>query len=302
MKVFIKAKWSNRLYPLYSGNLSALSKIILCCLCPIIKLVLVWNFYPPAWPAIVNRWLLRSIRIARIARPRQQWHDLANHDITLNRRKKKNSKTRQKKKWRDEEKRKKICSEHLQSFVSRFLARARERFARNGYVLAHPSSRGNYFLLRVFLSLLVVFSIAKLLEPSLAFACSIMAFSRNESSRIFVEHALHFARIQFRTQAIVLGTKGSVISISLTINECWRTWKTSLTREKQDWPSRSSGCGDFKGLTRFVKSLLDFLSSPQSGRRQKLGVVLAGCIWRYREKLLKQIGKQDPHYFGDTIK
>ena len=29
-----------------------------------------------------------------------------------------------------------------------------------------------------------------------------MAFSRNESSRIFVEHALHFARIQFRTQAI----------------------------------------------------------------------------------------------------
>ena len=41
MKVFIKAKGSNRLYPLYSGNLSALSKIILCCLCPIIKLVLV---------------------------------------------------------------------------------------------------------------------------------------------------------------------------------------------------------------------------------------------------------------------
>lgn len=173
-------------------------------MCPIIKLVLVWNFYPPAWPSIVNRWLLRSIRIARIARiaRRQQWHDLANHDITLNRRKKKNSKTKQKKKWRDEEKRKKICSEHLQSFVSRFLARARERFARNGYVLAHPSSRGNYFLLRVFLSLLVVFSIAKLLEPSLAFACSIMAFSRNESSRIFVEHARHFARIQFRTQAI----------------------------------------------------------------------------------------------------
>lgn len=120
-------------------------------------------------------------------------------------------------------KKKENFPEHLQSFVSRFLARARERFARNGYHLAHPSSRGNYFLLRVFLSPLVVFSIAKLLKPSLAFACSIMAFSRNESSRIFVEHALHFARIQFRTQAIVLGTKGSVISISLTINECWRT-------------------------------------------------------------------------------
>lgn len=209
MKVFIKAKWSNRLYqepmgswlyPLYSGNLSALSKIILCCLCPIIKLVLVWNFYPPAWPSIVNRWLLRSIRIARIAR-RQQWHDLANHDITLNRRKKK-FKNKTEKEMKRRGKKKEICSEHLQSFVSRFLARARERFARNGYVLAHPSSRGNYFLLRVFLSLLVVFSIAKLLKPSLAFACSIMAFSRNESSRIFVEHALHFARIQFRTQAI----------------------------------------------------------------------------------------------------
>ena len=96
-------------------------------------------------------------------------------------------------------KRKKICPEHLQSFVSWFLARARERFARNGYHLAHSSSGGNYFLLRVFLSLLVVFSIAKLLEPSLAFACSIMAFSRNESSKIFVDQALHFARIQFRT-------------------------------------------------------------------------------------------------------
>ena len=186
-------------------------------------------------------------------------------------------------------KKKENFPEHLQSFVSRFLARARERFARNGYHLAHPSSRGNYFLLRVFLSPLVVFSIAKLLKPSLAFACSIMAFSRNESSRIFVEHALHFARIQFRTQAIVLGTKGSVISISLTINECWRTWKTSLTREKQDWPSRSSGCGDFKGLTRFMKSLLDFLSSPQSRRRQKLG----GCAGRVYLALLRKTTETD---------
>ena len=41
-------------------------------------------------------------------------------------------------------------------------------------------------------------------KQSLSFACSILAFSRkalHESSKIFIEYALHVARIQSRTQA-----------------------------------------------------------------------------------------------------
>lgn len=74
---------------------------------------------------LVNRWLLRSIRIARRATAAVTW--FSDYDITLKWRKK-NSKTKQEKKWKDEEKRKKICPEHLLSFVSWFLSKNQSAF------------------------------------------------------------------------------------------------------------------------------------------------------------------------------
>ena len=49
-----------------------------------------------------------------------------------------------------------------------------------------------------------------------------------------------------------LGTAGSVLTIGLSINECLDSKKP----ENKIDLCRSSGCGDFKGLTRFRQSLL----------------------------------------------
>ena len=70
-----------------------------------------------------------------------------------------------------------------------------------------------------------------------------------ESRKIFVEHALHVALIRFQTN----GTVGSVMTIGLSINGCSHS-QISLMRENVIDSFRSSGCGDFKCLTRFSQS------------------------------------------------
>ena len=86
---------------------------------------------------------------------------------------------------------------------------------------------------------------------------SILAYRRkvlHESSKIFSEHSLHFARKQSRTRALynrARGTAGSVMTIGLPLNGCLHS-KNQFDERKQDWLVQKLGCGDFKGLTRFL--------------------------------------------------
>ena len=72
-----------------------------------------------------------------------------------------------------------------------------------------------------------------------------------DSKKIFVEHALHVALILIRFQTN--GTVGSVMTIGLSINGCSHS-QISLMREDVIDSFRSSGCRDFKCLTRFSQS------------------------------------------------
>ena len=72
--------------------------------------------------------------------------------------------------------------------------------------LRNPIGDNDYWIFdpRSFAHLIVLKLTALPEEVSLSFACSIFAYSRktlHESSKIFVEHAQHVARILFRTQA-----------------------------------------------------------------------------------------------------
>ena len=49
----------------------------------------------------------------------------------------------------------------------------------------------------------------------------------------------------------VLGTAGSVMTIGLPLNGCLHS-KNKFDERKQDWLVQKFGCGDFKGLTRFL--------------------------------------------------
>ena len=86
---------------------------------------------------------------------------------------------------------------------------------------------------------------------------SILAYRRkvlHESSKIFSEHSLHFARKQSRTRALysrARGIAGSVMTIGLPLNGCLHS-KNQFDERKQDWLVQKLGCGDFKGLRRFL--------------------------------------------------
>ena len=86
---------------------------------------------------------------------------------------------------------------------------------------------------------------------------SILACPRkvlHESSKIFSEHSLHFARKQSRNRALynrARGTAGSVMTIGLPLNGCLHS-KNQFDERKQDWLVQKLGCGDFKGLRRFL--------------------------------------------------
>ena len=100
--------------------------------------------------------------------------------------------------------------------------------------------------------------------------------SLHKSSTIFVEHALHVARINFEPKANsrALSTVGSVMSIGLSVNRCSHT-KKPVWREKTRLTSPEvQAAGDLKDLTRFRKSLL-FSSSL---KKTKGDSSPAGCV------------------------
>ena len=70
-----------------------------------------------------------------------------------------------------------------------------------------------------------------------------------KSGKIFTEHALHVARIQFQNQAAIASYPWfSELSVS-------RARETRLTGGNKIGLSRSWGCGNFKGLMGFKHSL-----------------------------------------------
>ena len=71
-----------------------------------------------------------------------------------------------------------------------------------------------------------------------------------ELSKIFVEHTLHVARIQFQTQALQPCTRHKGVSYDhCFINKQMPSLqKTSLMGENKIDQSRGSGCIDFKGV------------------------------------------------------
>ena len=109
------------------------------------------------------------------------------------------------------------------------------------------------FLGRFFSSSCCIFT----LPADCSSSSSILAYPRkvlHESSKIFSEHSLHFARKQSRNRALynrARGTAGSVMTISLPLNGCLHS-KNQFDERKQDWLVQKLGCGDFKGLTRFL--------------------------------------------------
>ena len=68
---------------------------------------------------------------------------------------------------------------------------------------AYPSSTSNDVPASANAGKISLCSFLAFYQHSLSFTCSILAFSERllESNKIFVEHALYVARIQFRTQA-----------------------------------------------------------------------------------------------------